>query len=166
MKALGDFSNRLQHVQEGTTIYLDGPHGAFSIDRAQAPGYVFIAGGVGITPMMSFLNTLADRGDPRPILLVYSTNEEQELAYREEIESLKDYLDLETVYVLDEPPHDWADEEGKITRDLLDRRLPEERYTRRFFICGPGPMMDAAREALIEKGVPRSHIHWEEFALA
>ena len=166
IKALGDFSSRAQHLEEGTTVYVDGPHGAFSIDRDQAPGYVFIAGGVGITPMMSFLNTLADRGDPRPILLIYSTNEEHELAYSDEIEALKNRLDLETVFVLDEPPHDWADEEGKITRELLDRRLPKERYTRRFFICGPGPMMDAAREALIEKGVPRSHIHWEEFALA
>ena len=166
VKALGDFSERLQNVKEGTTVYLDGPHGAFSIDRAQAPGYVFIAGGVGITPMVSFLNTLADRGDPRPLLLIYSTNEEHELAYREEIEAHKEHLDLETVYVLDEPPHDWEHEEGKVTGELLERRLPKERFTRRVFICGPPPMMEAAERALLEHGVPQSHIHLEQFALA
>jgi predicted ferric reductase len=166
VKALGDFSQRLQNLEEGTTVYIDGPHGAFSVDRAQAPGYVFIAGGVGITPMMSFLTTLADRGDPRPILLIYSTNTESELAYSDEIEELKERLDLETVFVLEEPPHDWAAEEGKVTEDLLDRQLPKERFIRRFFICGPGPMMTAVQEALLKKGVPQSHIHLEKFALA
>jgi len=166
VKALGDFSTRLQELSEGTTLYIDGPHGAFSIDRAQAPGYVFIAGGVGITPMMSFLNTLADRGDPRPIVLIYSTNNESELAYSEEIEALKDRLDLETVYVLEEPPHDWAAEEGRVTGELLERELPEARYVRSFFICGPPPMMEAVREALLEHGVPRAHIFQEQFALA
>ena len=166
VKALGDFSERLQQLKEGTTVYLDGPHGAFSVDRAQAPGYVFIAGGVGITPMMSFLNTLADRNDPRPIMLIYSTNEEHELAYSDEIEALKERLDLETVFVLDEPPHDWVAEEGKVTGDLLERRLPKERFTRRFFVCGPPAMMTAVQDALLEHGVPQRHIHLEKFALA
>ena len=166
IKALGDFSERMQGLDEGTTVYVDGPHGAFSIDRDQAPGYVFIAGGVGITPMMSFLNTMADRGDPRPVLLIYSTNTEPELAYSDEIEALKERLDLQTVYVIEEPPHDWAAEEGKVTADLLARCLPKERFVRRFFICGPGPMMADTREILREQGVPMSHIHHEEFNLA
>ena len=165
VKALGDFSERLQGIEKGTVVYLDGPHGAFSVDRAQAPGYVFIAGGVGITPMMSFLTTLADRGDPRPILLIYSSNTEDELAYSEEIEALQDRLDLETVFVLEKPPHDWAAEEGQVTRDLLERRLPKERFVRRFFVCGPPPMMDAVEAALLEHDVPRSHIHLEKFIL-
>ena len=166
VKALGDFSERLQQLEEGTTVFIDGPHGAFSIDRAQGPGFVFIAGGVGITPMMSFLNTLADRGDPRPVLLIYSTNTEPELAYSDEIEALKERLDLETVYVLEEPPHDWAAEEGRVTGELLERQLPKERFTRRFFVCGPGPMMAAVEEALLAHGVPQSHINLEKFALA
>jgi predicted ferric reductase len=166
VKALGDFSERLQGLKEGTTVYLDGPHGAFSVDRAQAPGYVFIAGGVGITPIMSFLYTLADRGDPRPLLLIYSTNTEEELAYSEEIEALEERLDLETVLVLEEPPHDWAAEEGRVTGELLERRLPKERFVRRFFVCGPPPMMAAVEEALLAHGVPPSHVHLEKFALA
>ena len=166
IKALGDFSERMQRLEAGTTVYIDGPHGAFSIDRDQAPGYVFIAGGVGITPMMSFLTTMADRGDPRPVLLIYSTNTEPELAYSDEIEALRGRLDLETVFVCEEPPHDWAAEEGKVTADLLERQMPKERFVRHFFICGPGPMMKDTRAILREHGVPPSHIHHEEFNLA
>ena len=143
-----------------------GPHGAFSIDRAQAPGYVLVAGGVGITPMMSFLNTLADRADPRPVLLIYSTNTEEELAYRDEIEALRGRLDLETRFVLEEPPHDWEGEVGKITGELLERHLPKERFTRSVFVCGPPAMMGAVEQALIAQNVPRTHVHLEKFALA
>lgn len=166
VKALGDFSERIQGLEVGTTVYLDGPHGAFSIDRAQAPGYVFIAGGVGITPIMSFLHTMADRGDPRPVLLIYSTNTEEELAYSEEIEALKGRLDLDVEFVLEEPPHDWSAEEGQVTEELLERQLPRERFVRRFFVCGPPPMMAAVETALLAHDVPQSHIHLEKFALA
>ena len=166
VKAVGDFSKRLQSVEEGTTVYLDGPHGAFSVDRAPAPGYVFLAGGSGITPMMSFLHTLADRGDPRPLLLIYSEGTEEELAYRGEIADLKKRLDLNVVYVLDEPPDGWDGEEGHVTAELLDRTLPDDRIARDYFLCGPPPMMETVEEALHARGVPRTRTHREQFALA
>ena len=49
---------------------------------------------------------------------------------------------------------------------MLERRLPEERYTRYFFICGPPPMMDLVHAALLERGVPEAHLQMEKFTLA
>jgi predicted ferric reductase len=63
IKALGDFSELLIGLRPGRRVYLDGPYGQFTIDGVRSTGFVFIAGGVGITPMMSILRTLADRGD-------------------------------------------------------------------------------------------------------
>jgi ferredoxin-NADP reductase len=63
IKALGDFTELLIGLRPGRRVYLDGPHGQFTIDGVRSSGFVFIAGGVGITPMMSILRTLADRGD-------------------------------------------------------------------------------------------------------
>lgn len=166
IKALGDFSRSVRDVAPGTPVFVDGPHGAFSIDRGQAPGFVFIAGGVGITPMMSFLNTLADRGDPRPILLIYSTGTEAELAYSDEIDALAQRLDLDVDLVLEDPPDDWASERGQVTGELLERLVPRERFTRSFFVCGPPAMMHAVERELLEDGVPRTHLHLEKFALA
>lgn len=166
IKALGDFSSAIADVPEGTCVYLDGPYGAFSTDRVQAPGYVFLAGGVGITPFMSLLRTMADREDPRPVLLVYAAPAEDELAFRGEIEALRERIDLTTVYVLEEAPDGWDGESGVVTADLLARHLPDERFARRYFICGPPPMMEAVEGALLERDVPRAHIHLEQFALA
>ena len=65
-KEFGDFTRRIKEVRSGQKVYLDGPFGALSADRhPRAEGFVFIAGGIGITPMMSHLRTLAAVADLR-----------------------------------------------------------------------------------------------------
>lgn len=165
IKALGDFTGRVKDIPVGTRAFVDGPHGAFSTDRYPAAGYVFIAGGIGITPFMSILNTLADRKDPRPLLLIYAAEKWDEVAYRDELTDLEKRLPLEIVYVLEEPPENWHGESGMIDADLLDRRLPDERFDRMFFLCGPPPMLDAVHTALLERKIPQAQIQMEQFEL-
>ncbi|MBA2670649.1 MAG: oxidoreductase, partial [Gemmatimonadetes bacterium] len=146
---------------------LDGPHGAFSIDRYPAVGYVFIAGGVGITPIMSFLRTMVDREDPRPVMLIYADKVWDDVAYREELEKVKETLDLDLLYVLEEEPNeDWEGETGFIDAELLEKHMPGEEFHRFFFVCGPEPMMNSVHEGLLHHGIPEAHIQMERFALA
>ena len=56
--------------------------------------HVLIAGGIGITPMMSMLRTLADRGDKRPVILFYGSKDRESTTFREELEALRSRLDL------------------------------------------------------------------------
>lgn len=165
IKALGDFTRDLRRVPEGTEAYLDGPHGAFSTDRVPAAGYVLIAGGIGVTPMLSILRTMADREDVRPVLLVYADKTWEGMAYREEIDALAASINLTVVHVLEEPHDGWRGEEGFVTPELLARVLPNERITREFFVCGPPIMMDVVQEALLELDVPLERIHNERFDL-
>jgi predicted ferric reductase len=165
IKALGDFTSAIGRTPPGTRVYVDGPHGAFSIDRYAAVGYVFIAGGVGITPIMSFLHTMADREDPRPALLLYADKTWDAVAYREEIEALRPRFQLEVVYVLEQPPEGWTGEQGFVTRDLLERHLPKDKLERYIFVCGPPVMMDAVHAALLDLGVDEAHIQMERFNL-
>ena len=104
IKASGDFTQKIGHLKPGATAYLDGPHGAFTIDRHDGPGFVFIGAGVGITPLMSMLRTMADRSDPRPCYLFFGNREWEGVAFREEIEELKGRLNLEVMHVLSRPP--------------------------------------------------------------
>ncbi len=155
-------------MRPGERAYLDGPHGAFTVDRhGHAAGFVFIAGGVGITPIMSMLRTLADRGDGRPIYLIYANRDWESVIFREEIEALQERLNLRVIHVLEQPPEGWTGETGFVTGDILQRHLPrfERRNVYEAFICGPQPMMDAVERALVRLGVDMGDIHTERFDL-
>lgn len=165
IKEAGDFTRRVRDMTFGQRVYLDGPYGAFSFDRYPSPGYVFIAGGVGITPIMSMLRTLADRGDSTPLLLFYGNKTWEEVTFREEIGELRQRLRLDVVHALKQPPAGWDGERGFITSEVLDRRLPAERRALEYFVCGPDPMRDAVEKALYRLGIPLSRVHAERFNL-
>jgi predicted ferric reductase len=163
IKALGDFTSRVHALRTGTKVYVDGPHGAFSIDQDEGPGFGLIAGGVGIAGLISMLRTMADRNDVRPVLLFYANLNWDGVAFREELEQLKSRLNLTLVHVLERPPESWAGATGYITADVLARQLPNGYERFQYFICGPDPMMDAVEAALLELGVPADRVHTERF---
>jgi predicted ferric reductase len=163
VKALGDFTSKVGELEPGTTVYVDGPHGVFSTDQDEGPGFGLLAGGVGIAGLISMLRTLADRGDVRPVLLFYANGDWDGVAFREELEELKARLSLTVVHVLERPPEPWEGETGYLTAEILARHLPPGFRRFQFFICGPDPMMDAAEAALIELGVPAERVHTERF---
>jgi predicted ferric reductase len=163
VKALGDFTSTVHELEPGTPVYADGPHGVFSMDQDEGPGFVFVAGGVGITGLLSMLRTMADRGDVRPAVLVYANGDWEAVAFREELERLEARMNLTVVHVLERPPENWAGETGWITAELLARQLPPGHRRFQYFICGPGPMMDATETAVAELGVPAERVHTERF---
>jgi predicted ferric reductase len=162
IRSLGDFTAAVQEVAAGQRVYLDGPYGAFTIG-APADMHVLIAGGVGITPMMSMVRTLADRGDKRPIVLLYGSKDWDSITFREELEALKARLDLTVIHVLREPPAGWTGEKGFVSAEVFKRHLPRPYDQHEYFICGPNVMMDAIEEALGDLGVPLSKYHSERY---
>lgn len=168
IKELGDFTSRVRHLAPGRTVYVDGPFGAFSCDRhTHAKGFLFIAGGIGITPIMSMLRTLADRGDKRPLVLLYANKTWDAVTFREEIEGLAARLNLQTVHVLEKPPEGWTGARGFVTPELIRAHLPATRRPNEWevFLCGPPPMMNAVERALGRLGVALGDIHLEKFDL-
>jgi ferredoxin-NADP reductase len=97
------------------------------------------------------------------VLLFYANRDWDGVAFREELEDLKQRLDLTVVHVLEQPPEDWTGETGYLTAEILSRHLPPGHRRFQFFICGPDPMMDAAEAALVELGVPAERVHTERF---
>ena len=88
IRNLGDFTGALKDVEVGRRVYLDGPYGAFTIG-APTDMHVLVAGGIGITPMMSMIRTLADRGDTRPLVLLYGSKDWESTSFREELAALQ-----------------------------------------------------------------------------
>ena len=167
IKAIGDFTSRIKDVQPGTRAYLDGPYGVFTTERYwDSAGFVLIAGGVGITPIFSILLTAAERNDDRPFLLIYAASSWQDITYREELEALKEALDLAIVYVLRKAHDDWEGETGYVNKAVLEKHIPRHRGTRHYFVCAAPVMMDAVERALFELEVPVTNVHMEHFDLA
>ncbi len=125
---------------------------------------MLIAGGVGITPMMSMIRTLADRGDERPVILLYGSKDWESITFREELAALKERLNLTVVYVLANPPAGWTGEQGFIDAPMFKRHLPPPYADHEYFICGPGMMMDAIEKVLGEMTVPISKYHSERYS--
>lgn len=167
IKALGDFTRGVADTAVGTTAYLDGPYGVFSVDlHSKAPGFFFLAGGIGIAPIMSMLRALADRGDPRPLRLLYGNRTWEQVTFREELGELEERLDLHVTHVLQEPPEGWSGEVGLPSPELVRRAartLPDGSH---HLLCGPVPMSEMAQEALREAGVPTRRVHFELFEMA
>jgi predicted ferric reductase len=99
IKAFAGVTRRLTALAPGTRVRLDGPHGSFRPAR-RAGGFVLIAGGIGITPIMSLLRTHADLGRREPHLLFYASTTWNDVIFREELDDLADRLPLQVVHVL------------------------------------------------------------------
>jgi predicted ferric reductase len=165
IKEAGDFTRTVGALAPGTRAFLDGPHGSFSCDFHPTPGFVFVAGGIGITPILSMLRTLADRGSGDPHALVYACSAWDRLVFRGDIEALRDRLDLTVAYVLEEGPEGWSGPVGYIDRETLASALGQNPTARQVFVCGPDPMMDAVEALLRDCGVPGRRITMERFNL-
>jgi predicted ferric reductase len=164
IRNLGDFTSTIGRVPVGRRVYLDGPYGTFALGRNPADTYVLIAGGVGITPMMSILRTLADRGDSRQVVLLYGNRDWDSVTFREELEALAPRLNLTVVTVLSSPPDGWTGECGYIDAEVFRRHLSPPYSDHEYFICGPDVMMDAIESALGALHVPMSRYHSERYS--
>ena len=168
IKALGDFSNTIRDVPIGQRAWIDGPFGVFSHDRyPEAPGLVFVAGGIGITPVMSMLRDLADQADLRPLWLFYANADWESVTFREEIEALGERLDLTLIHVVEDPPKDFTGVSGRLEASALAQHLPAAKmHAFRYFLCGPVPLTEMVDDELRLQDVPAAHIRTELFELA
>src|SRR3954470_4182283 len=168
----GVFSNWVgDNLKPGDTIDVMPPHGSFTceFDSAKSRHLVGIAGGSGITPVMSLIKTTLGTEPASRFTLLYGNRDSSSVIFLEALAALKDrYLDrLELYHFLDAEEQDI-----ELFNGMLDRRRCEEAIALLvadpaevdgWFICGPGPMMDAAEGALLDRGITKERIHIERF---
>jgi predicted ferric reductase len=167
IKDLGDFTSTVKVFQIGETAYVDGPFGFHDMTRPEHKSIVLIAGGIGISPAMSVLRSMADAGDPRTVTLLYGNRTLEDLPFGGELNRLEKTLPaFKKVLVPEKPSEEWQGYRGFITTDLLRKELLGDPQNMHYFICGPLPMMAAMRKCLAELNVPQKNIHLEEFNMA
>lgn len=172
VKELGDFSKALGKIPVGTRAYIDGPYGTFTLSRAEgalpsgqtARGIAFIAGGVGIAPILSLLRDRKASGERRPLRLLYGNRAASQIVARDELAALETELDFRTRHVVSEPPIEWDGGVGVLDAATVDGWIDwPDAAEWIYFVCGPLAMLDQVERALIAKGVPPARIIAERF---
>lgn len=164
VKAVGDFTDGVAALQPGTELLVDGPHGVGVPDDRSVRGRLLLAAGVGITPVMSVLRTAAERGEQRPLVLVYGNRRWEDVAFREELVDLERTLpNLRVVHVLSQPHEGWTGERGRICEELLRRHAPADLTGWNALVCGPPGMVASVSAAVRRIGLAQSAIHAEGF---
>ena len=159
-----------RELKEGQSIDVLPPMGRFVLPEISRPSprYLALAGGSGITPVISIISSaLRESADCR-FTLLYGNRDSASIMFLEELAALKNrFIDRFEVYHFLEN----ESEEVELFNGRLDRAKCEEVFSSLvdvagmddIFICGPGPMMDSAEQALLARGVPSDHIFIERF---
>jgi predicted ferric reductase len=168
IKASGDFTSLIGQVKPGDEVAIEAPFGRFSyVFHPEAREMVFIAGGIGITPLMSNLRHLRDTGADRRVLLLYANKNEADIVFKEELDRMvwQAKPDVEVIHILTRPGRSWPGETGRLDREKLKRLCGDRMRSSTFFLCCPPPMIKGLVAILRGLEVPRARISYEYFSL-
>ncbi|MFW6080295.1 MAG: ferric reductase-like transmembrane domain-containing protein [Desulfosalsimonas sp.] len=160
IRTSGDWTSGINKARPGDRAFVDGPFGLFTHFRV-SPGteLIMIAGGIGITPMLSMLRYMRDTGDKRRITLIWSNRTRDHIIWPDEINSLQPSLpDLRVFHVI-------TDETGRLDQARIADLLSGCGFKAAVFVCGPPAMMKDMTEALAGMDYSRRLIFTERFSL-
>ncbi|MBK0392433.1 1,2-phenylacetyl-CoA epoxidase subunit PaaE [Ramlibacter algicola] len=169
----GVFSNWInEHLKPGDTVHVMAPQGRFfvPIEPGAARHHVGIAGGSGITPILSIMKTVLAREPKARFSLVYGNRSLKSTMFKEEIEDLKDKYMTRLVlhHVFSDEPTDAPLNMGLMNREKIGEFLATvvpAASIDHAYVCGPYQMNDEAEAALLGAGVPEDRIHIERFGV-
>jgi ferredoxin-NADP reductase len=164
VKHAGSFTEHVFALKEGDEVHLQGPFGVFTFDQ-NASRSIFFAGGIGITPLRSMIHEALKRDIGGQMFLLYSCRAQDDMAYLEEFQVLdkrSDRFRFLPICTREEEGSSWGGMRGHVTSDILDREIPSFEGAI-CYLCGPLNFMEAMREILEAKGVPKERIRMERF---
>lgn len=161
------FKRVLGTMAPGTALTLDAPHGSFTLHGDARVPAVFIAGGIGITPVRSIVLQAASDRVPHRIVVFYSNRRPEDAAFLDELmearASFPNLTLVATITKLEHSGRDWSGETGYITRPMLARSIGDLDVPI-FYISGPKAMVSAMRKLLADSGVGKDRIRTEQFS--
>ncbi|HNX74412.1 MAG TPA: ferric reductase-like transmembrane domain-containing protein [Candidatus Rifleibacterium sp.] len=166
IKGDGDWTRKLSAVRAGDQARVSGPFGVFSAYRHEPRSLVMIAGGIGITPMLSTLRQLSREKAALPVKLIWSFQTRAGAPCIDEIDGFRQALpNLEVIKIATREPAIGNSAPTRLDKLTLAKLLPEFKPGDLVMLCGPVPMMREVRHILQSLNYPDSAVLSEEFAL-
>lgn len=164
VKRAGATSSQLCDRKEGDRLWLQGPFGRFILTHDASHPVVFIAGGIGVTPLRSMIVESVYRNADRSLSLLLSCKTKEEIPYHEDLRRLSD---TESNFVYSptctrEESKEWVGSRSRISKDQLEHLLSASVETE-WYLCGPDALMDDLSAILLEIGIDKKKIHTEKF---
>ena len=160
----GDWTRHITRLAEGDRVFIQGPFGRFSHLLAHREReIIMIAGGIGITPMLSMLRFMVDRQDQQAITLIWSNRSRGHMVYPDELKELGEKLTgFRSVLIFTGLSDEWLSTEG-LNLDKLRSILKGCSRKASIFVCGPEQMMVHVKNDLKQIGFQSRSIHTETF---
>ncbi|MCH2559290.1 MAG: FAD-binding oxidoreductase [Alcanivorax sp.] len=144
----------------GDEVHIEGPYGQFFLRAPRGGELLMVAGGTGLAPILSMLEKLRAVDAPPPVRVLYGANHPGELFGLERLRDYGDWVTVETAVVTGDEA--WTGKVGFVTDLIAEQRLDDATLADAY-LCGPPPMIDAARQALTGLGLSDSRIFAEKF---
>ncbi len=169
IKELGDFTSKMKKLRVGDQLIIDGPYGEFSyVKYPREKQFVFIVGGIGITPVMSMLRHLKMHQPHSDVLVLWGMRTIKDFIFKEEITDMLNAMpNLEVIPVVSHDVH-YEGEHGFIDYIKLLNYLSKLKQSVKgtgFYICGPHMLMKNSIDNLIKMDIKAKQIHYESFSL-
>lgn len=170
-RAVGRGSNYFhEHVQVGSVLDVRAPAGTFMVDPLGPEPIALVGAGIGITPLVSMLETIMHSGKRREVHAIFGFRNSGEHPFKDRLAAIAAENPNVRLHASYSAPlgqdvlyRDYS-HSGRVTLDQVREVLPSNNF--RFYLCGPGQLMESLVPSLWEWGVPESHVHFEAFGPA
>jgi ferredoxin-NADP reductase len=157
------FKRSLVEMPEGASVDVEQPKGSFVLPEDTSKQYVFVAGGIGITPFRSMLRYIADKGLDYDITLVYSNRDVESTAFLDELKELESVVPrCRVIFTMTDDPT-WEGDKRMLDAEVL-RELLGDLESFDFMIAGPPPMAKSVEASLLEAGLSEGQVQSDSFS--
>ena len=166
VRSCGDWTDQIKNIQKGDRVFVHGPFGRFShVLEPEKKEMIMIAGGIGITPMLSMLKALSDKNDQRRITLLWSNRSADYEFDHDRLEAIANRLPNFTYIPIFTDKVEPKGNSGRLNLDRLKTLLSKFSKNALIFLCGPPPMIRQVRHHLVRMGFSSNAIKEELFDL-
>jgi ferredoxin-NADP reductase len=157
-KESSSFKKTLFALKPGAMLHMSDPMGDFVLPKLIQTPLIFVAGGIGVTPMHSMLQWLSDAHESRPIKFIYGIRSEEELLFQKTFDDVNQHVTV----VVAEPLPAWGGERGQLSAELI-LGLEKPSDDTLIYISGPEGMVETLFKDLAKEGIKKDHLVGDYF---